>query len=132
MRRQTVKGSGVSKSFSWTARIRSFGYALAGLRFLVRTQHNAWIHLAATIVVIAAGLVLQVSNADWRWLVVAIAAVWAAEAINTALEQLCDLVSPGYDIAIEHAKDVAAGAVLITAVGAAVIGVLVFWPYLTR
>lgn len=122
----------MSKSFSWTARIRSFGYALAGLRFLVRTQHNAWIHLAATVAVIAAGLVLQVSNADWRWLVAAIAAVWVAEAINTALEQLCDLVSPGYDIAIEHAKDVAAGAVLVTAFGAAVIGVLVFWPYVAR
>jgi diacylglycerol kinase (ATP) len=97
---------------------------------MVRTQHNAWIHAAATIAVIMAGLGFRISNTDWRWLVAAIAGVWAAEAVNTALEQLSDLVSPGYDVAIEHAKDLAAGAVLVMATGAAIIGVLVFWPYI--
>jgi len=120
------------KRFSLIGRIRSFGYALAGLRFLVRSQHNARIHLVATVAVVATGLALHVANNDWRWLTLAIVLVWFAEGVNTALEQLCDLISPGYDTKIEHAKDVAAGTVLVCAAGAAVIGVLVFWPYLSR
>jgi len=120
-----------AKPFSLTARWKSFGYAFEGLWFLLRTQHNAWIHFAATITVCAAGFALHVSASDWRWMIVAMVLVWFAEGVNTALEQLCDLVSPDYNIAIKSAKDVAAGAVLITAIGAALIGVMVFWPYVT-
>lgn len=116
--------------FSLKARARSFGYAVEGLWLVLRTQHNAWIHLAATIAVCIAGLLLRIQVQDWCWLVAVFALVWFAEVINTAFEHLCDLVSPGLHPSVKHAKDVAAGAVLICAIAAALIGTLVFWPYL--
>jgi diacylglycerol kinase (ATP) len=121
---------GKAKRLNLAARLRSFGYAFAGAGFMLRTQHNAWLHGVATILVVALGLALRVSLGDWRWLIVAIVAVWSAEAFNTAVEYVCDVVSPGYSEVVKHAKDVAAGAVLISAIGAAIIGALTFWPYL--
>jgi diacylglycerol kinase (ATP) len=123
---------GSEKTFSARARVGSFRHALSGLWLMMRTQHNAWIHLAATLVVCGAGLLLRVSANDWRWLVVAVVMVWIAETLNTAFEHLCDVVSPEFHLSVKHAKDIAAGAVLICAAGAACIGMLVFWPYLVR
>ncbi len=117
-------------AFSIRARVRSFGYALAGIGFMLRTQHNAWVHLVATVIAVALSFALSLSASDWRWIVTAIFLVWAAEAFNTAVEHVCDLVSPDYNIVVKHAKDVAAGAVLLSAVSAALIGGLTFWPYL--
>jgi diacylglycerol kinase (ATP) len=122
--------NGETQRFSLAARLRGFGYAFSGLRFMLRTQHNAWLHGLATILVVTLGLALRVSLGDWRWLIVAMVAVWTAEAFNTAVEYVCDAVSPGYSEVVKHAKDVAAGAVLISAIGAAIIGALTFWPYL--
>jgi diacylglycerol kinase (ATP) len=119
-----------AETFSIGSRVKSFGYALRGLGYMLRTQHNAWIHLAATAVVVAAGLALQIAAQDWRWIVIAIALVWAAEIVNTAFEHLCDVVQPEFHISVKTAKDVAAGAVLVAAIAAAIIGVLVFWPYI--
>jgi diacylglycerol kinase (ATP) len=116
--------------FSILGRLKSFGFAFAGIGLMLRTQHNAWLHLAATILVCAAGVFFQISAADWRWAIVAIVIVWVAEAMNTAFEHLCDVVSPDFHASVKKAKDVAAGAVLICALGASVIGVLIFWPYL--
>jgi diacylglycerol kinase (ATP) len=116
--------------FSFTARLHSFRYALAGLRTLLLTQHNAWLHAAATAVVVAAGLVLGLSRAEWCWLVLAMTLVWMAEALNTALEFLADAVTQEFHPLILQAKDVAAAAVLIAAIGALVIGLLVFGPHL--
>ena len=118
--------------FSLSARAKSFVYAFAGLGFMLRTQHNAWIHAAATLAVIGVGLGLRVSLADWRWLVVAMAMVWVAETFNTAVEYVCDAVSPGYSETVKHAKDIAAGAVLICAVAAVVIGICTLAPYVMR
>jgi diacylglycerol kinase (ATP) len=118
--------------FTIAARIRSFRYALAGLGFMLRTQHNAWLHLAATAIVLSAGFGLKVSAGDWRWLVAAIVLVWVAEAMNTAFEHLCDVVSPEFHPSVQRSKDVAAGAVLVCAIGAATLGVLTLAPYLTR
>ena len=115
--------------FSFTARLHSFRYALAGLRTLLLTQHNAWIHAAATGLVVAAGLVLGLSPAEWCWLVLAMTLVWMAEALNTALEFLADAVTQEFHPLILQAKDVAAAAVLIAAIGALVIGLLVFGPH---
>jgi diacylglycerol kinase (ATP) len=115
--------------FQWRARLRSFRYALQGLRTMLTTQHNAWLHLAATLLVAGAALALKVSASDWRWLVVAIAMVWVAEAMNTAIEFVCDVVSPEFSHAVQGAKDIAAGGVLVSALGAAGIGVLTFWPH---
>ena len=118
-----------TRRFSLPARFRSFGFALSGLGFMLRTQHNAWIHLAATVLVAAAGLALRVTASDWRWLAFAIALVWVAEAMNTAFEHLCDVVSPEFHISVQRSKDVAAGAVLVCAIAAAVVGALTLLPY---
>jgi diacylglycerol kinase (ATP) len=117
-------------SLTFTGRLRSVRFALRGIALMLRTQHNAWIHAAATLAVIAAGLLLGVTPAEWCWLVLAIVAVWTAEALNTALELLADVASPEFHPLVEQAKDVAAGAVLICALGAAAIGVLVLGPRL--
>ena len=111
-------------------RLASFRYALAGILFMLRTQHNAWLHLVITVAVIVAGFVLQVSAADWRWLVVAIALVWVAETMNTAFEYVCNVISPEFHSSVQKAKDIAAGAVLICATGSACLGLMVFLPYL--
>ena len=115
--------------FTLAARLKSFVYAFRGLGFMLRTQHNAWLHAVASLAVVAAGVILRVTAADWRWLVVAMAMVWVAETFNTAVEYVCDVVSPGYCEAVKHAKDIAAGAVLLCAGAAVVIGVLTLWPY---
>ena len=121
-----------SRGFSIAERLRSFRPAASGLAFMLRTQHNAWLHLAATLAVIALGLGLQVSPGDWRWLTVAIGLVWVAEALNTAFEHLCDVVSPQFHASVEKAKDVGAGAVLVCAVAAVVLGALTLWPYVWK
>ena len=113
-------------------RVRSFSFALAGVSHLVRTQPNAWIHLAATLAVLLLATCLRVTAADWCWLIAAMAGVWMAEALNTAVELLADAACPEHHPLIGRAKDVAAGGVLLAAVGAAGIGVLVFGPAILR
>jgi diacylglycerol kinase (ATP) len=95
---------------------------------MLRSQHNAWIHAVATVVVVAGGLATKLDRGEWIALVLAIVAVWTAEALNTAFEFLCDVASPDFHPLVEKAKDVAAGAVLICALGAVSIGALVFVP----
>lgn len=96
---------------------------------MLKSQQNAWIHAFATIVVVIAGFVLNISSGEWCLLVLAIMAVWMAEALNTAFEFLADVASPEFHPLVKKAKDVAAGAVLISAIGAIVIGIIVFGPY---
>jgi diacylglycerol kinase (ATP) len=112
------------------ALIRSFGFAFAGIAVLLRTQRNAQIHAVAMIVVVAAGFFFRVSLGEWIALILATALVLALEALNTALEAVVDLVSPQPHPLAKRAKDVAAGAVLIGALGAAVVGCIVFVPKL--
>jgi diacylglycerol kinase (ATP) len=120
------------RPFQFTGRIRSFKFAFSGLWTMLTSQHNAWIHACATVAVVAAGLVCGVSRAEWCWLVLAIMAVWTAEALNTAFEYLADVASPEFHPLVKSAKDVAAGAVLIAALGAVVIGLLVLGPHLLK
>jgi diacylglycerol kinase (ATP) len=121
-----------SQTFQFTGRIRSLRHAIRGILRMVRCQHNAWIHAPATIVVLAAAVLLRISAADWCWIILAISIVWTAEALNTAFEFLADAASPAFHPLVRDAKDVAAGAVLLTAIAAAVIGGIVFWPYLSK
>jgi diacylglycerol kinase (ATP) len=116
--------------FSFAARLRSFVFAGRGIRTMLASQHNAWIHAAAALSVIALGVHLDISRFDWCVLVLAIMSVWTAEALNTAFEFLCDVASPEFHPLVEKAKDVAAAAVLLSAIGAAVVGLIVFAPYL--
>lgn len=112
----------------FSGRLRSVRHALAGIATMLRTQANARVHLVATAVVVAAGIWLDLAAGDWCWLVLAFMAVWTAEALNTALELLCDVASPEFHPLVKDAKDVAAGAVLLGAAGAVVIGILVLGP----
>ena len=118
--------------FSVRGRVRSFKYAIAGLILMLKSQHNAWLHAVASILVLFVGLLFGLSAAEWCWLVLAIMAVWTAEALNTALEFLADVASPEFHPLVGKAKDVAAGAVLISAAGSVVIALLVLGPHLCR
>lgn len=119
----------MTKAFNMGDRFKSFRFAINGIAILVRTQHNAWLHLLGTAVVIALGFAFQVSLGDWGLLAIAIGQVWIAEGFNTAIELLADAVTLDQHPLIGKAKDVAAGAVLLSAIGAAVIGLLVFIPH---
>jgi diacylglycerol kinase (ATP) len=118
--------------FRLTGRIRSFTFAFAGIWTMLKSQHNAWVHACATVVVVAAGLFFAVSPSEWCLLVLAIMAVWTAEAFNTSFEFLADVASPEFHPLVKHSKDIAAGAVLISAIGAAIIGLLVLGPHVVE
>ena len=120
----------MAKRFLIVDRIKSFGHAFNGLAAMLRSQHNAWIHLAATVAAVSAAWWFALLRAEWVWLILAIVAVWTAEALNTAFELLCDVASPEFHPVVKQAKDVAAAAVLIAAIGASLIGVLIFAPHL--
>ena len=124
--------SAEERPFQFTGRIRSFRYAVFGVLRMLRCQHNAWLHLGVTMMVIAAGFFFGLSPAEWCWIILAIVTVWTAEALNTAFEFLADAASPDFHPLVRDAKDVAAGAVLITAIGAAIIGLIIFWPHLAE
>ena len=117
-----------TKRLTFDGRIRSVKFALRGVRIMLASQHNAWIHAAATVIVVATGLIVGLSPSSWAWIVVAIGSVWTAEALNTAFEFLTDVASPDFHPLAEKAKDIAAGTVLLAAIWATVIGALVFWP----
>jgi diacylglycerol kinase (ATP) len=109
-------------------RLRSFAHAGRGLAWLLASQPNAWVHAAATAAALALAAALGLDAAGWCWIVLAVALVWIAEGLNTALEALADAVAPERDPAVGRAKDVAAAAVLVAAAAAAVIGLLVLGP----
>jgi len=109
-------------------RLLSIHFALNGIFIIIRTQKNAWIHLMMTIIVVILGFTLNIRESEWITIILAISVVWVAEGLNTAIECLGDLVSKSYNPLIGKAKDVAAGAVLISAVGATIIGCIVFLP----
>ncbi len=115
--------------FSIVGRFKSIRLALRGVRIMLITQQNAWVHLAATIIAVAAGLWFGITWMQWCWITIACVTVWTAEALNTALELLCDVAAPDFHPLVEQAKDVAAGGVLISAIGALFIAALIFTPY---
>ncbi len=116
-------------SLTFTGRIRSIRCACAGVRVMIASQQNAWIHAAATLLVVVVGLSFGLTKAEWCWIILAVVSVWTAEALNTAFEFLTDVASPEFHPLAAKAKDVAAGAVLITALGSVLIGLLVLGPY---
>ncbi len=116
-------------TFSFAARIKSFSYAFIGIAVLIKSQHNAWIHLLATTLVVSCGLFFQIDSVEWCLIILAILAVFVSEAFNTAIEFLCDVASPAPHPLIQKSKDVAAAAVLISAIGAVIIGLIIFLPY---
>jgi len=110
--------------------IYSFRYAGEGIGYAIRTQANLRIHLAIAVLVIVVGLWLQLALIEWAILVVMISVVLSAELFNTALEATLDRVSIEEHPLAKIGKDVAAGAVLIGAIGAVIVGLLIFGPRL--
>jgi len=120
---------GVSVSgFRLADRVRSFGPALRGIGAMLRDEHNARIHAVATGVVVVAGVGFGLEREEWLAIAVATALVWSAEAFNSGVEALGDAVSSEAHPLVGRAKDVAAGAVLLAALGALVVAALVFGP----
>lgn len=111
-------------------RIKSFGYAFKGIASLIRKEHNAWIHCTAIVLVTIAGFHFGITPTEWCIVVLCFGLVLAAEGFNTAIERLVDLVSLDFHPIAGDVKDVAAGAVLICAIAAAIVGMIVFIPYL--
>ena len=105
-------------------------YAFNGIRLLITGEANAWIHCAAAITVLILGFALGLSRWEWVAVVFAIGAVLSAEAFNSAIEALADEVSEEYRERIKRTKDMAAGAVLLIALAAAVVGCIIFIPKL--
>ena len=122
----------MKKQFSLKARLDSFKNAWRGVTVFVRQEHNAWIHCTMTVLVIIAGLLFRISTAEWIAVIFAIGLVLAAEAVNSAIERLSDVVQPEKDDRIRDVKDISAGAVLICAVTAVIIGIIVFLPKLLK
>lgn len=109
-------------------RVNSFKYAFKGIKDLFANTPNAKIHLAVAILVMIFGLLLDISITEWCLCFLSIAMVLAAEAFNTAIEYLTDLVSPDFHVLAGKTKDVAAAGVLLTSIGAAIVGLIIFLP----
>lgn len=112
----------------FVSRAHSFRNAFAGWWFVIRTQRNAWIHVVINIAVVIVGLWLELPPRDWAVIILAIALVWTAEFLNTALEAVVDLASPQQHSLAKVGKDVGAAAVLIAALSAVLIGLLILGP----
>jgi diacylglycerol kinase len=121
-----------SVKFSARNRIRSFSFAINGIINLIRNENNAKIHVAIMVGVIVLGILVKIGSVDWMFIGIAIGLVFIAELFNTAVERLADVVSPERSEKIRIIKDYAAGAVLIAALTAAVIGGWVFIPEVIR
>ena len=109
-------------------RARSFRYAFGGWWYVIRTQRNAWIHAVVSLAVLGIAIWLRLNRYDWALIIIAIAMVWTAEFINTALEAIVDLASPEHHELARISKDVGASAVLIAAGSAALIGLIILGP----
>lgn len=118
------------KGFSLSRFIKGFAYAFSGIAKVFISEQNFRFHTLATLVVVAAGFYFNVSKNEWIALVFAIGAVLTAEAFNSAVEKLVDMVSPQQHPQAGWIKDVTAGAVLLISIAAAVVGLVVFVPYL--
>ena len=114
----------------WAKFITGFGHAFRGLWYALRTQRNARVHISIAILAILLGIVLRISAVEFAMVFVAITGVFIAEMFNTVFELCIDLASPEYHPLARIAKDVAAGAVLLSAMLSVVIGLFVFGPHL--
>ncbi len=108
--------------------LRSFRFSFLGIRWLIEGENNARFHLLATVVVIFAGFYFDLSTVEWAIILTQIGLVWATEAFNTAIEKICDFVSPERREVIGKVKDLASAGVLIVAVVAFVVGLIIFIP----
>ena len=118
------------KSFSFTKRAKSFVHASRGIKVFLKTTHNSWIHVTIFFAAIVLGMYFKITNTEWMMLIFASGLVFVSEAFNTAIEIDIDLTSPEYHPYAKDTKDVAAGAVLISAITAIIIGLFIFGHYI--
>ena len=116
------------EKFSISKRLQSFKYAFNGLKILVSEEHNSRVHIIAAIVVIILGFILSISAYEWIALVFAIGFVITMEIVNSAIENICDFISPEKHQLIKKIKDLAAAAVLLSAITAVIVGLIIFIP----
>lgn len=116
------------KKFSIKDRFHSFKYAFRGIILLFKNEHNTWIHGVLTVLALFAGWYLQITSFEWIAIIMVIAMVLAAEAFNTAIEEVANYIQPDRDIKIGKIKDLAAGGVLLTACAAFIAGIIIFLP----
>ncbi len=116
------------KESYWRKRVNAFRYAGEGIKTLFSKEAHAKIHLFAAILVIIAGFIFSISNWEWCAIIICIGGVFMAEGFNTAIERVCDKVSPERNELIKDAKDVAAGAVLLFVLASVAIGLIIFIP----
>ena len=117
-----------NKGFTYRKRLESFKYAFNGIRLLLCNEHNAWLHCFIGICAVIAGFLLDISAMEWITIAIVCGCVFAAEAFNTAIEQLSNVVSPEYNESIKKVKDLSAAGVLFMAIAAAITGVIIFMP----
>lgn len=108
--------------------IRSFKYAARGIFIFFRHDRNGQVQFVAAVITVMLGSWLRITSAEWIVVLLCIAAVFSLEMINTALENLCNLIQPEYHPAIKVIKDISAGAVLLSAVASLIIGIIIFLP----
>jgi diacylglycerol kinase (ATP) len=118
------------EEFSIVKRARSFTHAGRGIMLFLKTTHNAWIHFVCLVLVIILGFIFNISPTEWILLVLSAGFVITAEAFNTAIEIDINLTSPEYHPYARDTKDVAAGAVLVAAITAFIVGLCIFVPYI--
>jgi diacylglycerol kinase len=118
--------------FSISKRLKSFKYAFNGLRILIKEEHNARIHLFATICVIIAGLFFNISMNEWIGVIFSIGLVFSLEIINSSIENIADFISPEKHEMIKKIKDLSASGVLISAITALIIGMIIFIPKILK
>ncbi|MDG2472615.1 MAG: diacylglycerol kinase family protein [Pseudomonadales bacterium] len=114
--------------FSIKARIKSVKTAINGILIVAKEEHNAWLHIIATLLIIIIASRLNITAIEGSLLIFAIGLVWTCEAFNSAIEALADEVSGEYSAGIKKTKDIAAGAVLISSLTALAIGLLIVLP----
>lgn len=117
-------------NFSLTDRFRSFRFAFRGILDVLKYEHNFRIHITILLLVIAAGISLKISEYEWLIIIIVSALVLISECLNSSIEHLADAIKPDEDERIRKVKDIAAAAVLISAIAAAVTGAIIFIPYL--
>ena len=118
----------MNKKFSFRSRLQSFHFAFEGVVAFFKTEHNAWLHLTATIIAILLPVLLPCTQTEVLFIVFAVGLVWATELFNTAIERLADLTTTETHPKIKFIKDISAAAVLIAAITALITGCIIFIP----
>jgi diacylglycerol kinase len=121
-----------STKFSVKERLKSFSFAMHGLSYLLKNEHNSRIHLVASIISIILGIILKLNIIEWSLLIIVIGIVFLAELFNSAVETLADIIDPEWNKMIMMAKDYSAAAVLISAIVALVAGCIIMVPKLIK